>query len=67
MTVKRTGGSKWKDQKCEGEILMENLIKQAELLKMLIRNESKNIDNPILTTTVIIELDNLIEFLQDEE
>ncbi|MEB6550174.1 hypothetical protein MXL46_13850 [Heyndrickxia sporothermodurans] len=46
---------------------MENSIKQAEYLKMLIRNESKNIDNPVLTSSVIIELDNLIEYLQDEE
>jgi hypothetical protein len=46
---------------------MENIIKQAELLKLLIRQQSKNIDNPVLTTSVIIELDNLIEFLQDEE
>ncbi|QQX25482.1 hypothetical protein [Heyndrickxia sporothermodurans] len=47
--------------------MMENIIKQAEYLKMLIRNESKNIDNPVLTSSVIIELDNLIEYLQDEE
>lgn len=47
--------------------MMENIIKQAEFLKMLIRNESKNIDNPVLTTHVIIELDNLIEYLKEEE
>lgn len=46
---------------------MEDLIKTAEQLKAAIRRESKNIDNPVLTTSVIIELDNLIEFLQEEE
>jgi hypothetical protein len=46
---------------------MESLIKQAEILKASIRRESKNIDNPVLTTAVMIELDNLIEFLQEEE
>lgn len=46
---------------------MENIIKQAELLKLLVRNESKKIDNPVLTTSVLIELDNLIDFLKDEE
>lgn len=46
---------------------MENIIKQAEYLKMLIKNEEKNIDNPILTIFVIIQLDNLIEYLKDEE
>lgn len=45
---------------------MENIIKQAELLKLLIRQQSKNIDNPVLTTSVIIELENLIEFLEDD-
>lgn len=45
---------------------MEYLIKQAEQLKLAIKAESKNIDNPVLTTSVIIELDNLIEFLQEE-
>lgn len=45
---------------------MENLIKQAESLILAIRSESKIIDNPVLTTSVIIELTNLIEFLKDE-
>lgn len=47
--------------------LLENLIKQAEQLKAAVRRESKNIDNPVLTTSVIIELDNLIEYLKEEE
>lgn len=46
---------------------MNEIIKQAEILKRSIKRESKNIDNPVLTTYIIVELDNLIEYLQDED
>lgn len=46
---------------------MEQLIKQAELLKALVKAESRKLDNPVLTTSLIIELDNFIEYLQEED
>lgn len=46
--------------------MMEDIIKQAELLITSIRRESESIDNPVLTSSVVIELKELIDFLQAE-
>lgn len=44
---------------------MENLIKQAELLKLAIKKEAKKIDNPVLTTSIVSELSNFIDYLKE--
>lgn len=46
---------------------MEKLVIQAEeLLKAIKRNE-KDIDNPVLTMSMIAQLDDFIEYLKEEE
>lgn len=42
---------------------MEKLIKQAEQLKKSIKAKEKEIDNPVLTTGILNELDFFIENL----
>ncbi|MGN7311505.1 hypothetical protein ACTHQ4_10405 [Alkalicoccobacillus gibsonii] len=46
---------------------MEQIIKKAEELKVLIKNNEREIDNPALTRSVISELDFFIENVGDEE
>jgi hypothetical protein len=46
---------------------MEQLIKQAEELLKAIKNNEKQIDNPVLTLSIKAEISNFIEYLKDED
>lgn len=46
---------------------LKELIAKAEDLQRTIRMVSKGIDNPVLTTSIVSELENFIDYLKDEE
>jgi hypothetical protein len=46
---------------------MDNLIKQAEELRKAIKREEKEIDNPVLVTGILSELDFFIENVKEDE
>lgn len=45
---------------------LNELIRKSEELKGEIRRASKDIDNPVLTTSIVIELENFIDYLKDK-
>lgn len=45
---------------------MQDLIKQAEELKIAIARKAKEIDNPVLVMSIVTELDNFIYNLVEE-
>lgn len=46
---------------------MKVLIQKAEDLQRAIRIASKTIDNPVLTTSMVSELETFIDYLKEEE
>ncbi|MDD9309751.1 hypothetical protein PUS82_00195 [Cytobacillus firmus] len=46
---------------------MQVLIQKSEDLQRAIRIAAKHIDNPVLTTSIVIELENFIDYLKETE
>lgn len=46
---------------------MDELVKKSDELKQMIERKRKEIDNPVLTTGMLAELEFFIENLRDEE
>lgn len=46
---------------------LKELIRKSEDLQRAIRIATKHIDNPVLTTSIVIELENFIDYLKEED
>lgn len=44
---------------------MNDLIKQIEELRKLIKRKEKEIDNPVLTISLLVELENFVENIKE--
>jgi len=46
---------------------LKELIIKSEDLQRAIRISAKSIDNPVLTTSIVVQLENFIDYLKDED